>query len=154
MQLTKFTDLAFRILMRLAVDDQGTEPTLTTRAIADQLQVKYTHATKVVAELHKLGVVETRRGRDGGLWLTAGSEHLSVGRLARLLEGDAEVVECEGSNPCPLRAGCRLRSALRAAQEAFFSSLDPLTLADLAVPSTRTLLTLSARPFDGTVAQP
>lgn len=146
MQLTKFTDLAFRILMRLAVDGPDTSPPLTTRAVADQLAVKYTHATKVVAALQRLGVVETRRGRDGGLWLTKDSADLSVGRLARELEGDAEVVECEGSTPCPLRTGCRLRSALRDAQEAFFASLDPLTLTDLTAPPSRPLLALTARP--------
>ena len=71
--------------------------------------------------------------------------HISVGRLVRELEGDHEVVECEGTNPCPLRGGCRLRFALRDAQEAFFAALDPLTVADLTAPPTRLLLTMSAR---------
>ena len=145
MQLTKFTDLALRIVMRLAVDDVESSPTLTTRAVADQLAVKYTHATKVVAALQKLGVVETRRGRAGGLWLTSGGASLSVGRLVRELEGGHEVVECEGTSPCPLRGGCRLRSALRDAQEAFFVALDPLTVADLTAPPTRLLLTMTDR---------
>lgn len=146
MQLTKFTDLALRIVMRLAVDDAESSPTVTTRVVADQLEVKYTHATKVVAALQKLGVVDTRRGRAGGLWLTAGGSALSVGRLVRELEGGREVVECEGANPCPLRGGCRLRSALRDAQEAFFAALDPLTVADLTASPTRLLLTMTARP--------
>ena len=145
MQLTKFTDLALRIVMRLAVADAESSPTLTTRAVADQLAVKYTHATKVVAALQKLGVVETRRGRAGGLWLTSDSAALSVGRLVRELEGGREVVECEGTSPCPLRGGCRLRSALRDAQEAFFAALDPLTVADLTAAPTRLLLTMTAR---------
>ncbi len=143
MQLTKFTDLALRIVMRLAVDNEESSPTVTTRAVADQLAVKYTHAAKVVAALQKLGVVETRRGRSGGLWLTADSAALSVGRLVRELEGGGEVVECEGASPCPLRRGCRLRSALRDAQEAFFAALDPLTVADLTAPPTRHLLTIT-----------
>ena len=146
MQLTKFTDLALRILMRLAVQDEESAQPATTRAVADQLAVKYTHAAKVVAALQKLGVVETRRGRAGGLRLSADSDTLSVGRLVRALESDREVVECEGSNPCPLRGGCRLRSALRDAQEAFFAALDPLTVADLTDHPTRTLLLLTARP--------
>jgi Rrf2 family nitric oxide-sensitive transcriptional repressor len=144
-QLTKFTDLALRIVMRLAVHDDESEPA-TTRAVADQLAVKYTHAAKVVGALQKLGVVETRRGRAGGLRLSEDSNTLSVGRLVRTLEGGREVVECEGSNPCPLRGGCRLRSALRDAQEAFFAALDPLTIADLTANPTRNLLTLTARP--------
>jgi Rrf2 family nitric oxide-sensitive transcriptional repressor len=144
-QLTRFTDLALRITMRLAVDEKSAETT-TTRSVADQLAVKYTHAAKVVAELQKLGVVETRRGRAGGLRLSEDSNTLSVGRLVRALEGGREVVECEGSNPCPLRSGCRLRTALRDAQEAFFAAVDPLTIADLSEEPTTLLLAITQRP--------
>ena len=146
MQLTKFTDLALRIVMRLAVGDEKSTEAATTRVVADQLAVKYTHATKVVAALQKLGVVETRRGRAGGLRLSEDSHTLSVGWLVRELEGGREVVECEGDNPCPLRAGCRLRTALRDAQEAFFAALDPLTVADLTDAPTTVLLTITQRP--------
>ena len=144
MQLTGSTDLALRNVMRLAVLEDATS---TTRVVSDQLEVKYTHAAKVVAELQRLGVVETRRGRAGGLRLTEGALTRSVGALVRSLEGTGEVVRCEGPVPCPLRGGCRLRSALRDAQEAFFAALDPLTIGDLADPPTRAILIdLSARP--------
>lgn len=145
MQLNGFTDLGLRIIMRLAVLDAG-EPASTAR-LAEQLRVSPTHAAKVVAELSKLGVVETRRGRSGGLRLADDAREISVGRLIRDLEGAREVVECEGSNPCPLRHGCRLRSALARAQEAFYAALDPLTVADVvAAPTGPLLLSLGAGP--------
>jgi Rrf2 family nitric oxide-sensitive transcriptional repressor len=142
MQLTGFTDLALRIVMRLAVlDDRDLE---TTASLADQLRVKQTHAAKVVTTLNRLGVVDARRGRKGGLRLAEGAHAISIGSIVRELEGGPdgrkEVVECEGANPCPLRGGCRLRSALRDAQEAFFAVLDPLTIADVSAAPTRSLL--------------
>lgn len=144
MQLSGFTDLALRIVMRLAVLEDSAS---TTRTVSDQLQVKYTHAAKAVAALQRLGVVETRRGRAGGLRLLDEARSRSVGRLVRSLEGPDELVQCEGDVPCPLRGGCRLRSALRDAQEAFFAALDPLTIGDLTEPPTRAiLLTLGPRP--------
>ena len=133
-----FTDLALRILMRLAV--LSTDESTTTNVLAEQLRVRYTHATKVVAALHKMGIVETRRGRHGGLWLSVDGKQISVGTIARELEGDREVVDCEGANPCPLRAGCRLRWALRDAKEAFFASLDSINVGDLVAPPTRSVL--------------
>lgn len=145
MQLTGFTDLALRILMRLAVLDEAASE--TTSSLAGQLHVSYAHAAKVVTALQKLGVVETRRGRTGGLRLTAGGEGTSIGAIVRQLEGPGDVVECYGANPCPLRGGCRLRSALRQAQEAFFAALDPLSVADVTAPPTSSLLlSLTARP--------
>lgn len=135
MQLTQFTDLGLRIVMRLAADRPGTAAP-STRAVADQLAVSYTHATKVVARLSDLGVVTTRRGRGGGLAVTELGRTVSVGWLTRQLEGDGEVVTCEGDKPCPLRQGCRLRSALRDAQEAFYTALDTMTVQDLTTPTT------------------
>ncbi|MFD8812420.1 Rrf2 family transcriptional regulator [Streptomyces sp. NPDC059627] len=137
MRLLRSTDLALRLLMRLAVAD-GSSP--TTREVAADMDVPYTHAAKVVAELQHLGLVDARRGRGGGLTLTESGRTASVGALVRAFEGDGDVVDCEGATPCPLNSGCRLRGALRRAQEAFFASLDPVTVADIVAEPTGALL--------------
>lgn len=144
MRLTKFTDLSLRAVMRLAVADGPEAP--TTREMAGSLGVPYTHLAKVVTRLQHLGVVEARRGRGGGLRLTALGGAASVGWLVRELEGEGEVVDCDGDPPCPLRAACRLRGALRRAQRAFYESLDPLTVQDLvASPTGPVLLSLGSK---------
>lgn len=143
-KLTKFTDLSLRAVMRLAVVED--EPALTTREVATAMDVPYTHTAKAISRLQHLGVVEARRGRGGGLGLTSFGRHASVGWLVRALEGEDEVVVCEGETPCPLRASCLLRSALRRAQEAFYGELDRLTVADLvASPAGPVLLGLTGR---------
>ncbi|MGI5503520.1 RrF2 family transcriptional regulator [Lentzea sp. CA-135723] len=143
MRLTKSTDIALRIVMRLAVAGEANP---TTRDVAEVMGVQYTHAAKVVAQLQHLGVVEARRGRGGGLTLTGTGRTTSIGRLVRQLEGVGDVVDCEGDVPCPLAAACRLRRALRQAQEAFYASLDPLSVEDLvADPTGPVLLTLQLK---------
>ncbi|MFF5664977.1 RrF2 family transcriptional regulator [Streptomyces griseofuscus] len=144
MRLLRSTDLALRILMRLAV---STEDTPATRKVAEDMGVPYTHAAKVVAELQHLGLVDARRGRGGGLALTERGRTASVGAIVRTFEGDDEVVECEGATPCPLRSDCLLRGALRRAQEAFYGSLDPITLDQTVTdPTGPVLLGISMRP--------
>ncbi|MFD9421063.1 MULTISPECIES: Rrf2 family transcriptional regulator [unclassified Streptomyces] len=138
MRLTRFTDVALRVLMRLAVARDGDPP--TTREVAATMRVPYTHTAKVVARLQHLGLVDARRGRGGGLTLTSAGHRASVGALVRELEGADEVVECEGDTPCPLRSGCRLRGALRRAQEAFYATLDPITVTELVSSPTGPLL--------------
>ncbi|MCC3331449.1 RrF2 family transcriptional regulator [Nocardia abscessus] len=138
MQLTRFTDLGLRVVMRLAVVGSGERP--GSREIAEELSVSYAHAAKVITRLGELGIVDARRGRGGGLVITELGRTASVGWLARRLEGEAEVVECDGANPCPLRSGCLLRSALRRAQEAFFESLDTVTIDDLTRSPARSVL--------------
>ncbi|MFJ7942453.1 RrF2 family transcriptional regulator [Streptomyces sp. NPDC096354] len=138
MRLTRFTDVALRVLMRLAVVENEDPP--TTREVAATMEVPYTHTAKVVARLQHLGLVEARRGRGGGLILTGAGRSASIGGLVRELEGPGDVVECEGSTPCPLRSACRLRGALHRAQEAFYASLDPITVAELVTSPTGPLL--------------
>ncbi|MEU7002338.1 Rrf2 family transcriptional regulator [Nonomuraea sp. NPDC046570] len=145
MRLTVFTDISLRIVMRLAVVGEGEVP--TTRSVAEALAVPYTHAAKAVARLGEMGLVETRRGRGGGLRLTEAGHRASVGGIVRELEGAGDVVGCDDDPPCPLRSACRLRVALRQAQEAFFVSLDPITVDSLvAAPTGPMLLSLTARP--------
>lgn len=137
MRLLRSTDLALRVLMRLAVAGEATP---TTREVAADMDVPYTHAAKVVAELQHMALLDARRGRGGGLSLTARGRTASVGAVVRAFEGDGDVVDCEGATPCPLAPACRLRGELRRAQEAFFASLDPVTVQDIVASPTGTLL--------------
>ncbi|MFG2517110.1 Rrf2 family transcriptional regulator [Streptomyces sp. NPDC048584] len=140
MRLLRSTDLALRVLMRLAVAGDSTP---TTREVADVMDVPYTHAAKVVAELQHMGLLTARRGRGGGLGVTKDGRTASVGAVIRAFEGEGDVVDCDGGtavSPCPLRSACRLRGALRTAQEAFFASLDPLTVEDIVTSPTGPLL--------------
>lgn len=142
MQLTQFTDLGLRVVMHLAATHSTGLP--NTRTVAEQLNLSYAHTTKVVTRLNELGVVTTRRGRGGGLTITELGRTATIGWLTRQLEGDDEVVDCDGPKPCPLRRNCSLRSALRTAQEAFYAALDHVTVADLSTPgSAGVLLTLT-----------
>ncbi|MEU7059422.1 Rrf2 family transcriptional regulator [Streptomyces sp. NPDC046197] len=141
MRLLRSTDLALRVLMRLAVAGESSP---TTREVAADMDVPYTHTAKVVAELTHMGLVTARRGRGGGLGLTERGHTGSVGAVVRAFEGEGDVVDCagngQGATPCPLSPGCRLRGALRRAQEAFYAALDPVTVKDIVADPTGPLL--------------
>jgi len=130
MQLTRFTDLGLRTMMLLAAGE-AEDQRITTRSIAVGANASENHIAKAVARLADLGMVHARRGRVGGLTLTDTGRHASIGWLVRRLEGDREVIECGGANPCPLVPACRLRRALAEAKEAFYRELDRYTIGDL-----------------------
>lgn len=150
MRLMKSTDLALRLLMRLAVVPRDTVPEElpTTRDVAEAMGAAATHMAKVVGRLQHLGLVQARRGRGGGLVLTAAGRAATVGAVVRTFEGSGDLAACvDDGEPCPLNAACRLRSALRAAQEAFYASLDQLTVEDVtAAPTGPLLLSIAMRP--------
>lgn len=92
------------------------------------------HIVKIVHELGRAGLVETRRGRGGGFRLARPAETIVVGEVVRLTEGPLDVVECFNSetNTCPLIGICRLSRAFAEATAAFLAVLDRLTIADIA----------------------
>ncbi|MDN3354551.1 Rrf2 family transcriptional regulator [Actinomadura sp. DC4] len=142
MHLNRSTDIGLRVLMLSATRDD----LLTIDELAESLVVPRHHLAKVVQRLQRMGLLETVRGRGGGVRIAAKARTASVGGLVRELEGGTEVVDCDGDPACPLRRDCRLRGALRRAQEAFYVSLDPITVGDLTAPPTRQVLLNLSRP--------
>ncbi|ADT99030.1 MULTISPECIES: RrF2 family transcriptional regulator [Mycolicibacterium] len=142
MQLTRFTDLGLRAMMLLSAGEFA-DKRVTTGRIAASAGASENHIAKAVSRLVELGLVEARRGRIGGLSLTEAGRTASVGWLVRELEGDREVVNCQGETACPLIAGCRLRHALARAKEAFYAELDNYTVSDLARSPTLSLIQLA-----------
>jgi Rrf2 family nitric oxide-sensitive transcriptional repressor len=130
MQLSKFTDYALRTLMHLAVAE---DHMLTTRQIAEIHGAKYNHLAKVTQWLVREGLVVSLRGRSGGLRLGKPTSGINIGHVVRNLEGQSDLVEClqADGGQCLLSPSCGLTFALKAAQDAFFASLETLTLADL-----------------------
>lgn len=142
MQLSKFTDLGLRTLMRIGTAPEGTRVTMAW--VAAQMWASPAHLAKVVTRLNALGVVRAQRGRGGGLTITDEGWTRTVGSLVRDLEGVGDIVDC---TRCPLDGSCRLRHLLAEAEDAFLSVLDRATLSDLiADPTSGVLLTLGMRP--------
>jgi Rrf2 family nitric oxide-sensitive transcriptional repressor len=131
MRLTVHTDYALRVLMTLAVVD---DRVVTIDELARRHRVSKNHLMKVAQTLVGLGLVQSVRGRAGGLRLKRDPREIRMGAVVRELEEDMRVVECLGDGPgaCVFTGACRLTRALARAVEAFLSELDKLTLADLA----------------------
>ncbi|WP_095589001.1 RrF2 family transcriptional regulator [Actibacterium ureilyticum] len=130
MRLTTRTNLAARVLMFCAVNDDGY---VRTADIARRCNASTNHVARVVQQLQAKGYLETLRGRSGGMRLARPPERISIGAVFRLFETDIPIAECfdPAQNTCPLAATCRLRSYVTRALEAFYHELDLITLEDL-----------------------
>lgn len=130
MRLTTRTNLAMRALMFCAVNEGRY---VRKHEIATTCNASENHLAQVVNTLGQLGFVDTQRGRSGGLRLARSMDKISVGQVFRAFETGVPFTECFDPevNTCPLAACCRLRKALVQALEAFYSSLDGVSLADL-----------------------
>ena len=67
MRLTNYTDYSLRVLIYLAAKDRNKLSTISE--IAEAYGISKNHLMKVIHELGKIGVINTIRGRGGGIQL-------------------------------------------------------------------------------------
>ena len=144
MRLTVYTDYALRLMMYLAVRDDGLA---TIGEVADSYGISKNHLVKVAHQLGVADYVETVRGRSGGLRLARAPEKIGLGELVRRTEPDMALAPCfkPVDAPCAIRSCCMLKRALDKARLAFLETLDGYTLSELARPrdTLRALLALA-----------
>ncbi len=128
MYITKNTDYSFRTLMLLAV--QPPDQLISIEEISASLDVSKAHLMKVVNRLATLDLVETVRGRYGGVKLRDSEKAINIGEVFRQLEEIEKIIDCD-DGPCVFRGACRLDKIFQDAAEAFMQELDQYTLADL-----------------------
>ncbi len=133
MRLSEYTDYTLRVLMYCAA---SRPQWVTIGAIAEHHGLSKNHLMKIVNDLAHQGLVETSRGRGGGLRLLQDPAEVRIGAVIRASETDFRLVECfdASTNACGLAPDCRLKHLLEEALRAYFRALDSATLADLVRP--------------------
>jgi Rrf2 family nitric oxide-sensitive transcriptional repressor len=132
MRLTTYTDYSLRVLMYLSVRHASGELT-TIDEISRSYSISKNHLMKIVHQLSLAGIVETTRGRKGGVRLALDPREISIGQVVRMSEPDFAIVECHEAGKeqlCALWQACNLKAGFRRAADAFLLELDRLTLAD------------------------
>jgi len=132
MQLTLHSEYALRVLLYL-----GTQPgrLCSTREISNAYGISKNHLVRVVQTLGEHGYLALLPGRRGGISLARKAELIRLGDVVRDSEPNMRLAECfdRQTNTCVLAPVCSLRPALNEALNAFLSTLNRYTLADLLV---------------------
>ena len=145
MRLTVYTDFSLRVLMFLALKG---DRLATIAEIAKAYGISKNHLMKVAHQLGVAGYVETVRGKGGGLRLARQPQDIVIGEVVRRTEPDMTLVPCFAPDDasCTILPSCALRGVLSKARDAFLSSLDEHTLAELVRPRAPLRKLLSFNP--------
>lgn len=132
MRLTDYTDYTLRVLMFCAMHP---ERSVTIAELAEIHAVSKNHLMKIVNDLARQGLLQTTRGRGGGLRLLKAASDIRIGDVVRHSETDFRMVECFDAdhNACTLTTHCQLKQVFRVALQSYFAELDKVTLADITV---------------------
>ena len=130
MRLTRQTNYAIRILMYCAANDGQLS---RIPEIAAAYSVSELFLFKILQPLVEAGLVQTVRGRNGGVRLGRPAQNINLFDVVRVTEESFAMAECfeNDATECPLIDSCGLNSALREALGAFFEVLAKHTIADL-----------------------
>lgn len=131
MRLSKQTNFAVRTLVYCAVN----EPDLSrVNDIARAYGISDMFLFKIILPVAKQGLIETVRGRRGGVRLARPADQIGLGEVVRITEESFALSECleHDDATCPLKDRCAYTRALRRALDAFMTVLDAYTIADLA----------------------
>ena len=128
MQLTKYTDYAFRTLIFLGL--QRPAELVTIRAVAEHFDIPRNHLVKIVHHLGKLGYVETLRGKGGGIRLARPASGINLREVVEAVEETLMPINCRQPS-CRILPACQLKGIVAEAQEAFLAVLGRYRLSDL-----------------------
>lgn len=131
MKLNHFTDFSLRILIFLYHQDANTTASLDE--LSDKLKVSRNHLIKVVQFLANQNLINTKRGKNGGITISDKGKEIQLGNLINILEQDeTPIINCN-AKPCVFQSQkCKLKSFFDIAYIAFLESLNQYKLADLA----------------------
>jgi len=130
MRLTKQTNYAVRMLMYCAANEGHLS---RIPEIARAYGVSELFLFKILQPLNKAGLIETVRGRNGGVRLGRAADRITLFDVIKVTEDSFAMAECfeDGVADCPLVDSCGLNAALRKALNAFFDVLTEYTIDDL-----------------------
>ncbi len=128
MQLTKYTDYAFRTLIFLGI--QKPAELVTISNVSDHFEIPRNHLVKIVHRLGKLGYVETVRGKGGGIRLARPASKINLREVLEAVEETLVPINCDNPS-CRIVSTCKLKGIVGEAQEAFLDVFGRYHLDDL-----------------------
>jgi Rrf2 family protein len=135
MKLSRRGEYATKALLHLGAcaPDQG----VSAGEIARLTQIPEPFLNQILLTLKNSGLLRSRRGAHGGYLLSRAPQDISIGEIARLMDGPLAPIPCasvtayEPCPSCPEPEACKLRLLMREVRDAVSDILDKTSLADL-----------------------
>lgn len=101
------------------------------REIAESEHIPFKFLEQILADLKNDGIVDSKRGINGGYFLVREPAEITVGEVIRSVEGDILPFECTDGSRCIKQEQCSIRQVWVDLKRSVGSVLDTRTFADL-----------------------
>lgn len=130
MNLSKFTDYAFRSLIYLGKNQNRL---CTVQELANYLNVSENHIKKIIHNLAKKNYILSIKGRTGGIKLATLPKNINLGDVLIYCEDFSKVVECQKDNiNCIYNSEkCLIKDIVKVSTNKFIDEFKKYTLEDV-----------------------
>ena len=131
MRFSKATDYGLLLVIHLAKLDEGERTSV--RSVASTCNISERFLANIVAQLSTAGIVCSRRGAGGGIWLARPSEDISLRDVIEVLEGPLELFDCQRiPSLCQQEDACTMKRFWNEVRDGLMSTLGHAKLCDFA----------------------
>ncbi|MQA73903.1 MAG: Rrf2 family transcriptional regulator [Solirubrobacterales bacterium] len=132
MRVSAKADYAVRAMIELASMQSTDEAPAKGEVVAAAQAIPPRFLETILGELRVNGLVQSRRGSDGGYWLARGANDITLAEIIRSVEGPLATVRGEAADEIDYRGqAAPLRSVWLALRANIRQVLESVTLADV-----------------------
>lgn len=128
MEITTKGRYAVRVMAQLAKNE---EKYLSVADIAQSQKLSQKYLEKIISPLSKAGLVESKRGVEGGYKLTRTPEEYNVKEILDAMGESTKVASCGGEEKCPMAEKCDTMGIWHTLNHLISDYLQSVTLKDL-----------------------
>lgn len=133
LRISKLADYATVIMAYCA---QQAHNSLNAKEIAQATAITSPTVSKVLKILHSAELLLSSRGAQGGYRLARPAEKISMLEIVTAVDGAIALTDCNKLHkPCELELACTTRHGWQVINQAIFSALNRITLADIVKPN-------------------
>ena len=102
------------------------------KSISKEEGISFDYLEKIISKLEKAGLVEAKKGVQGGHFLAKKPSRIKISEIICALEGSRGLVRCTAKGRrCPMEKKCLAKSFWLKIQKTLDTALNSMTLADL-----------------------
>lgn len=122
------------LLFLLKNEDRGT---ILIAEISDQERIPKKFLEQILLELKKQGILQSKRGKEGGYFLGKPANEIGIGQVVRIIDGPLAPIPCVSKmayrrcDECIDEKTCEIRNLFLQVRDATIEILDKTTLAGL-----------------------
>jgi Rrf2 family protein len=105
--------------------------------LAEHERIPKKFLESILLELKRSGILQSKKGKGGGYFLSRTADEITVGQIIRVLEGPLALIPCVSQtayrrcDECVDEATCQIRRAMKEVRDATAKILDNTTISSL-----------------------